>query len=147
MPEEIAEDVVVKDDPTAVVLIPEGGSNSDALIVDFSSGNLELVPYEGDADIAGILANSRTVRDISGFQFRYCAKGSLDYVSLNIGNADDYTEWTYETACGVKVSLFQSAYKSLKRTLHSSRSTSCKAATALQRPSLRRLRIQLTLHF
>lgn len=46
-------------------------------------------------------------------EMRRCPKGTMDYVALGIGSFDDYTEWVYETDCGVTVCLAQSAYKSL----------------------------------
>lgn len=39
------------------------------------------------------------------YQIMDCKKGSFTDTLLNIGNADDYTEWTYKTASGVTVCL------------------------------------------
>ena len=47
------------------------------------------------------------------YQFMCYQKGSFTDAMLNIGNADDYTEWPYQTACGLTVSLSVSPYKSL----------------------------------
>lgn len=47
------------------------------------------------------------------YQFMNCKKGSFTDVILNIGNIDDYKEWSYETTCGVTVRLAISPYKSL----------------------------------
>jgi len=92
-------------DGEVVIFIPAGGSNEDAVVADISSGELTFVPYDGDFDIRGYSP--------TGFQFSYCKNGSFDYVSLNIGNIDDYTEWSYETAGGITVNLAQSTSKSL----------------------------------
>ena len=40
-----------------------------------------------------------------GFQFRRTAKGVFDEVYLNIGDADAYRQWVYETADGVPLLL------------------------------------------
>ena len=50
---------------------------------------------------------------ILNFQFGRWVKGSFNEVVLNIGNADDYREWTYMTACGVPVTLAVGSSKSL----------------------------------
>ena len=47
------------------------------------------------------------------YQFMSYKKGSFTDALLNIGNADDYTEWPYKTACGMTVSLSVCPYKSL----------------------------------
>ena len=49
----------------------------------------------------------------SGFQFGYRTKGSLDYVGMNAGAIEDYSEWEYKTAHGFTVSLAQSESGSL----------------------------------
>jgi len=48
-----------------------------------------------------------------GFQFRASRKGVFDEVFLNIGNIEDYTEWSYENTNGTQLLLAQSNYKSL----------------------------------
>ena len=40
-----------------------------------------------------------------GFQFRRTAKGVFDEVYLNIGDANAYRQWVYETAEGVSLLL------------------------------------------
>lgn len=40
-----------------------------------------------------------------GYQIMDCKKGSFTDTLLNIGNADDYTEWSYQTSGGVTVCL------------------------------------------
>ena len=44
-----------------------------------------------------------------GFQFRRTAKGVFDEVYLNIGDADAYRQWVYETAEGVSLLLAERA--------------------------------------
>ena len=39
------------------------------------------------------------------FQLRRCMKGVLDTVGLNVGNAEEYEQWEYTTACGETVLL------------------------------------------
>ncbi len=39
------------------------------------------------------------------YQFGRYVKGSFSEVTLNVGNAEDYEEWMYTTACGVDVQL------------------------------------------
>lgn len=39
------------------------------------------------------------------FQLRRCMKGTLDTVSLNVGDVEQYEQWTYTTACGETVLL------------------------------------------
>ena len=39
------------------------------------------------------------------YQFGNYVKGTFSDVSLNVGDADSYREWAYETASGVTVSL------------------------------------------
>ena len=45
------------------------------------------------------------VQDTVNYQFMNCEKGSFTDVALNIGDADDYEEWAYETDSGVTVNL------------------------------------------
>lgn len=47
------------------------------------------------------------------YQFRRTVKGYFDEVLLNIGNDEDYEEWTYVTKDGVEVMLALSEYKGL----------------------------------
>lgn len=47
------------------------------------------------------------------YQMMYIKKGYFNEVILNIGNADEYQEWNYETASGVTVSLSIGPSKSL----------------------------------
>ena len=44
-------------------------------------------------------------REGTTFQLRRCMKGTLDTVSLNITDAEQYEQWEYETACGETVLL------------------------------------------
>lgn len=48
--------------------------------------------FEGEAELneCGVVS----------FQFRRAVKGTLGEVVLNIGQAEDYTEWQYRSACG-----------------------------------------------
>lgn len=48
-----------------------------------------------------------------GYQFRRTVKGYFDEVLLNIGNDEDYEEWSYVTKDGVEVMLALSEYKGL----------------------------------
>ena len=48
-----------------------------------------------------------------GYQFSRVVKGYFDEVCLNIGNDEDYEEWTYVTKDGVEVLLALSEYKGL----------------------------------
>ena len=47
------------------------------------------------------------------FQIRRCMKGTLDTVLLNVTDAEKYTQWEYETACGESVLLALGAEKAL----------------------------------
>jgi hypothetical protein len=55
------------------------------------------------------ITNQKTIN----YQLRNCAKGSFDEVYQNIGDPNDYDEWTYETKCGIAVSLALSPNKAL----------------------------------
>jgi len=110
------EDVINKNDDFAdmgtVVFVSSDGA--EIFLADYSSGELVLVPCEEDSVIAKAIKGEYPLTSASeGFEFRYCAKGVFDYVPLNIGNIEDYTQWQYETDCGVTVSLSQSAHKSI----------------------------------
>jgi len=56
-----------------------------------------------------VLDENRTI----AYQMMNCVKGSFTDVILNIGNPEDYNEWTYTTSSGVTVSLSISPSKSL----------------------------------
>ncbi len=60
--------------------------------------------YDGHAAFYGLTID---------YQFMNCKKGSFTDVLLNIGNLEDYREWSYKTACGITVRLAISPYKSL----------------------------------
>ncbi len=60
--------------------------------------------YDGSAGFDGLLID---------YQFMNCKKGSFTDVILNIGNLEDYREWSYMTDCGITVRLAISPYKSL----------------------------------
>lgn len=60
--------------------------------------------YDGSAAFDGLLID---------YQFMNCKKGSFTDVILNIGNIEDYKEWSYQTDCGITVRLAMSPYKSL----------------------------------
>ncbi len=66
---------------------------------------------DGTFHIDGIagLSNGRVI----DYQFMNYKKGSFNEAILNIGNADDYDDWSYKTASGVTVSLSISPNKSL----------------------------------
>lgn len=68
----------------------------------FNDGTFQ---YDGTA----VLSNGKTIE----YQLRNCVKGILDEVFLNIGDSDEYEQWTYETASGVLVTIASSPYKSL----------------------------------
>ncbi|MCI8461386.1 MAG: hypothetical protein HFG25_00315 [Lachnospiraceae bacterium] len=53
--------------------------------------------FDGDVEIEGF--------GTASFQFRRAVKGSFQDVALNIGDAENYTEWQYLTACGEPVLL------------------------------------------
>lgn len=60
--------------------------------------------FDGDA----IIDNTRI-----NYQFGNYVKGTFSTTYLNIGDANDYTEWTYKTSSGVDVSLALSDSKAL----------------------------------
>lgn len=47
------------------------------------------------------------------YEFSRHVKGSFSEVTLNIGNADSYAQWDYDTRCGVTVHMFMGADKCL----------------------------------
>jgi len=61
--------------------------------------------YDGEAN----LSDGKTIN----YQFGNYKKGSFTDVTLNIGDTEDYDEWTYETAGGITVTIASSPYKSL----------------------------------
>ena len=50
-------------------------------------------------------AQNRDLEAFTELVLRYSQKGVLDYVFINVGSADDFTEWVYEAACGTSVLL------------------------------------------
>ncbi|MBR6114468.1 MAG: hypothetical protein IKQ10_04715 [Oscillospiraceae bacterium] len=56
---------------------------------------------DGSFEVSG----SNVAGKIYEYQFGRYRKGSFSEVTMNIGNADEYTEWIYTTACGVDVQL------------------------------------------
>ncbi len=58
-------------------------------------------------------AHRREDGDSIDYQFNSLRKGSMSEVFLNIGHAEDYRQWTYDTASGVPVTLAMSGYKAL----------------------------------
>jgi hypothetical protein len=56
---------------------------------------------------------SDCIFDGADFQLRRCMKGTLDTVPLNIGDAEQYEQWEYETACGETVLLALGPSKAL----------------------------------
>lgn len=50
---------------------------------------------------------------VPDYQFRRVVKGTFDDVVLNIGQPDDYIDWQYTTASGVRVLLAISSHKAL----------------------------------
>lgn len=60
--------------------------------------------FDGTASLDSLLID---------YQFMNCKKGAFTDVILNIGNLEDYTEWSYQTDSGITVRLAMSPYKSL----------------------------------
>ena len=60
---------------------------------------------EGDVDLTGC--------GTTGFQLSRSVKGTFNALSLNIGQAEEYTEWQYITVCGEPVLLALGPYKAL----------------------------------
>ena len=50
---------------------------------------------------------------VFAYEFNRHVKGSFSEVTLNIGNADSYEQWDYETPCGTSVHMFMGAEKCL----------------------------------
>jgi len=61
--------------------------------------------FDGETDLAyyGLL----------DYQFDRCVRGSFTGATLHIGNAADYTQWTYTTQDGITLTLALSPYKAL----------------------------------
>ena len=53
------------------------------------------------------------VYDGLSFQIRRCMKGTMDAVSLNVDDAEQYEQWEYQTASGVTVLLARGSNKAL----------------------------------
>ena len=61
--------------------------------------------FDGEIDLAGY--------GTLDYQFMRCVRGSFTDVILNIGSAEEYTEWGYVTACGSPVTLALADHKAL----------------------------------
>ena len=61
--------------------------------------------FDGEIDLAGY--------GTLDYQFMRCVRGSFTDVILNIGSAEEYTEWSYVTACGSPVTLALADHKAL----------------------------------
>lgn len=61
--------------------------------------------FDGDVDVPGL--------GLVGVQFRRSVKGSFNDVILGVGDAADYSQWTYKTPSGVEVVLALSPNKSV----------------------------------
>ena len=61
--------------------------------------------FDGDVYLSGC--------GTTGFQFVRSVKGTFNEISLKIGQAEEYTEWQYITACGEPVLLALGPYKAL----------------------------------
>ena len=100
---------------TLMVFVPYGGTNEDAVVADVNSttGEVSFIPYEEDFDISTFTEHTNT-SDLASvyFSFRYCVKGYFDEVTGRAVYISDYTDWEYETACGITVTLSQSKYDS-----------------------------------
>ena len=68
----------------------------------YENGTFQL---EGDVELDGC--------GIVSFQFRRSVKGTFDEVLLNIGQAENYTEWQYKTVDKEPVLLVLDSFKSL----------------------------------
>ena len=75
------------------------------LIVLIRKGNVE----GGGKAVPEIMAGAALQRLV----IMDCKKGVFTDTLLNIGNADDYTEWSYQTSSGVTVCLASSPSKCL----------------------------------
>ena len=60
--------------------------------------------FEGSANLISNVDGRNSISN-KEYVLRYSQKGVLDYVFINIGSADDFTEWVYEAACGTSVLL------------------------------------------
>lgn len=52
-----------------------------------------------------VSANAIAAGSMSDCQIGRCAKGTFDATVLNVGNIEEYRQWTYKTKCGVTVLL------------------------------------------
>ena len=52
-----------------------------------------------------VSANAIAAGSMSDCQIGRCAKGTFDATVLNVGNIEEYRQWTYKTKCGVTVFL------------------------------------------
>ena len=66
-------------------------------------------------DNSFLFSAASTMADGTAFayEFNRHVKGSFSEVTLNIGDADSYEQWKYDTACGVPVQIFMGAEKCL----------------------------------
>lgn len=64
--------------------------------------------FDGEAILFGDFGGS-----LIDYQFRYSRKGYLDTVALYVNGLEDFQDWEYQTACGVKVNLALGASRSL----------------------------------
>lgn len=55
-----------------------------------------------------VSANVIAAGSMSDCQIGRCAKGTFDATVLNVGNIEEYRQWTYKTKCGVTVLLANS---------------------------------------
>ena len=98
----------------------EGVSSYESLYSHIGKSNFfiaESVSGGGYAYDDGTFQMDSIIELLSGttlsLQFRSTSKGSLDTVTLTIGNISEYTEWTYKTNSGISVLLATSPGKSL----------------------------------
>lgn len=61
--------------------------------------------FDGELELAGY--------GYLDYQFQRCVRGSFTEILLNIGDIDDYTEWTHTTQDGTLVTLALSGYKAV----------------------------------
>jgi hypothetical protein len=83
-----------------------------------SLGDETVVIYEDDFEstekyMAAAAALSPPAELPISFSFSHSVKGTLDFATASIGKIEDYTSWSYKTACGLTVSLSQSESRSI----------------------------------
>lgn len=112
---EVLEDdsvLVMFDDDTdgaTILYAADDPPDANAILEDFAlTGPIVLIPFD---DYEEELPSMRN--DLTWFTILYCKNDSLTDIGLSIGDINDYTEWQYETVCGVTVSLSQSDYHAL----------------------------------